>query len=120
LPRNWLAVPPVTRLADGLTPTGSVLAGTHTQTLRLSGVNAADTGSYDCVVSNSCGMVTSSTATLTPCIADFNCDQTAAVADIFEFLNAWFAGSPTADINGVQGINVQDIFDFLSAWFAGC
>lgn len=55
-----------------------------------------------------------------------------AVADIFDFLNDWFAGcdntySPThpiqcprgtADFNG-GGLAVQDIFDFLSAWFAG-
>jgi hypothetical protein len=41
------------------------------------------------------------------------------VQDIFDFLNAWFAGSVAADFNG-GGLAVQDIFDFLSAWFAGC
>jgi hypothetical protein len=29
------------------------------------------------------------------------------------------AGSPAADMNG-GGLSVQDIFDFLNAWFAGC
>ena len=42
-----------------------------------------------------------------------------SVADIFAFLNAWFAGNPQADING-GGLAVQDIFDFLNLWFAGC
>jgi hypothetical protein len=53
------------------------------------------------------------------CQADFDCDGTVAVADIFAFLNAWFAGAPQADING-SGLSVQDIFDFLNLWFVGC
>jgi probable HAF family extracellular repeat protein len=53
------------------------------------------------------------------CPADFNGADGLSVQDIFDFLNAWFAGSPAADING-GGLSVQDIFDFLNAWFAGC
>ncbi len=54
------------------------------------------------------------------CPADFNRDGTISVQDIFDFLTAWFAGNPAADINGVNGLSVQDIFDFLGVWFAGC
>jgi hypothetical protein len=53
------------------------------------------------------------------CPADFDDSGTLAVADIFEFLNAWLAGNPSADFNG-GGLSVQDIFDYLNAWFAGC
>jgi hypothetical protein len=53
------------------------------------------------------------------CLPDFNCDGMVSVQDIFDFLNAWFAGNPRADING-GGLSVQDIFDFLNLWFAGC
>jgi hypothetical protein len=53
------------------------------------------------------------------CPADFNGNGTLEVQDIFDFLNAWFAGNPTSDFNG-GGLAVQDIFDFLNAWFAGC
>jgi hypothetical protein len=53
------------------------------------------------------------------CAADFNSSGTLTVQDIFDFLNAWFGGSPSADFNG-GGLAVQDIFDFLNAWFAGC
>ncbi|HVU63802.1 MAG TPA: PQQ-dependent sugar dehydrogenase, partial [Phycisphaerales bacterium] len=54
------------------------------------------------------------------CPADFNASGGLDVQDIFDFLNAWFAGDPRADFNGLGGTSVQDIFDFLNAWFAGC
>ncbi|MCK6447630.1 MAG: right-handed parallel beta-helix repeat-containing protein [Planctomycetes bacterium] len=40
-------------------------SGTHTATLTVHGLIAADAGSYDCVVSNGCGSITSNAATLT-------------------------------------------------------
>jgi hypothetical protein len=42
------------------------------------------------------------------------------VADIFAFLNSWFAGETRADFDGLNGLQVADIFAFLNAWFAGC
>jgi subtilisin-like proprotein convertase family protein len=59
------------------------------------------------------------TACTVACRADFNGNSTLEVQDIFDYLNAWFAGNPSADFNG-GGLAVQDIFDFLNAWFAGC
>jgi hypothetical protein len=72
------------------------------------------------VVSNSCGTAASTAATWTICPADFDCSGGLAVADIFAFLNAWFAGSPSADFDGIDGLQIADIFTFLNAWFAGC
>ena len=54
------------------------------------------------------------------CFANFDGVNGLQVADIFAFLNAWFAGSPTADFDGINGLQVADIFAFLNAWFAGC
>jgi hypothetical protein len=54
------------------------------------------------------------------CRADFDLSGTLEVADIFAFLNAWFAGDPRADFDGESGLQVADIFAFLNAWFAGC
>jgi hypothetical protein len=53
------------------------------------------------------------------CIADFNTSGGVTVQDIFDFLTAWFANDPRADISG-GGVGAQDIFDYLSLWFTGC
>ncbi len=58
-------------------------------------------------------------ATTPCCFADFNQSGTLTVQDLFDFLGAYFAASPTADFNG-GGLSVQDLFDFLAGYFAGC
>jgi hypothetical protein len=58
--------------------------------------------------------------TVTPCCkADFNKVGGVSVQDIFDFLGAYFAGDPLANMNGGV-LSVQDIFDFLAAYFRGC
>jgi predicted outer membrane repeat protein len=54
------------------------------------------------------------------CAADFNGSGALTAQDIFDFLNAWFNGSPNADFNNSGSLSPQDIFDFLNAWFNGC
>ncbi len=44
---------------------------------------------------------------------------TITIADVFAFLDSWFAGSEYADFNASNALEVQDIFDYLAAWFAG-
>jgi hypothetical protein len=43
-----------------------------------------------------------------------------SVLDIFEYLNAWFAGDPQANTLRTGTLSIQDIFEFLMRWFAGC
>jgi hypothetical protein len=86
-------------------------------TLRLtSSIGQPDAGSASGAVQSLRG------GFLTPqtCPADFNASGTLEVADIFAFLNAWFAGSAAADFDGLNSLQVADIFAFLNAWFAGC
>jgi len=67
-----------------------------------------------CVAHNAC------------CPADYDADQGVTVADLFDFLDDWFAlfgtsveGSRT-DINHNGNVGVDDLFLFLDAWFAQC
>jgi hypothetical protein len=57
---------------------------------------------------------------IAPCRPDYDGVNGLSVADIFAFLNSWFAGETRADFDGVDGLSVADIFAFLNAWFAGC
>ena len=54
------------------------------------------------------------------CRADFDGNGTVNSADIFAFLQAWFAGNLSADFDQSASLAVADIFGFIGAWFAGC
>jgi hypothetical protein len=66
------------------------------------------------------------------CPADFDHSGQLAIADIFAFLNAWFAGCTapqtpigtpclgSADFDNNGCLAIADIFAFLNAWFLGC
>jgi hypothetical protein len=57
------------------------------------------------------------------CYADYNKVGGLGVNDIFAYLNDWFGARPAAVIggNGTTGTpTIANIFDFLNAWFAGC
>lgn len=56
----------------------------------------------------------------TCCPANFDGMNGLQVADIFAFLNAWFAGSASADFDHSGALAVADIFAFLNAWFVSC
>lgn len=79
-------------------------------------------GLYDCVVSNACGAVTTSTAELVICVGDFDCSGgTPDAGDIEAFFAAWLAGDEKADTDG-SGFtpDVTDIAAFFDAFLAGC
>jgi serralysin len=54
------------------------------------------------------------------CPGDFNQDGQNAPADIFAFLNSYFAGEPDADFDASGSRTPADIFAFLNAYFGGC
>jgi hypothetical protein len=89
------------------------LAATHGQVFTL-----------HLVLHDSSGTYTDSdefTVSMTPaCPGDFDLSGDLSIQDIFEFLNAWFAGLLTANYNQNGGLEIQDIFDFLTGWFEGC
>jgi hypothetical protein len=61
-------------------------------------------------------------STVPCCRADYNQNGSLAVADIFDYLSNWFAGSIDCDFNGngTGQPSVSSIFSFINAWFAGC
>ncbi|HPO92673.1 MAG TPA: cytochrome c peroxidase [Phycisphaerales bacterium] len=62
----------------------------------------------------------------TPCPADFDENDVQNAADLFAFLDAWFAQFQSsgvnlpADFNGSGTVEVGDLFEFLDAWFQPC
>jgi hypothetical protein len=71
-------------------------------------------------VANACDSATSAPAAWRICRADFNCDAANNSQDFFDYLGAFFDGTPAADFNADTFIDSQDFFDFLIVFFAGC
>ncbi len=91
-----------------------------TDTLTLANVSPEDVGTYDCIVTNACGSVTSNPAILTICIGDFNCDGGVDGPDIEAFFAAWSTGNVIADVNSDGGVDGSDVEVFFERWATGC
>jgi hypothetical protein len=94
-----------------------------TATLVLTNVGPADEASYDCIVTNACGSVTSDAATLTICAADFNCDGFLDFFDYSDFVECFeteVCGGGSADFNGDGFVDFFDYADFVGAFETGC
>jgi enterochelin esterase-like enzyme len=89
-------------------------------TLTLANVSPDDLGAYDCIISNQCGSVTSNTALLTICIADYNCDGGVDGGDVEAFFVDWSDADVTADVNYDGGIDGGDVEVFFERWVGGC
>ncbi|MBS0195364.1 MAG: hypothetical protein JSR77_01265 [Planctomycetes bacterium] len=91
----------------------------QTDTLIIPSALAADRGTYDCIVTNACGSVTSLPAALTVCAADFNCDGGVDGGDIESFFTRWADGDAAADTNADGGVDGDDVRAFFEAWMRG-
>jgi hypothetical protein len=78
--------------------------------------------SIRCIVSNACGSTTSKPASLSICVADFNCSGGSPDdADVDAFFTAWNSGETSADVNGSGGApDDADVDEFFTRWNAGC
>lgn len=111
---------------------GPDYSGVTTDGLTVESLSLATEGFYTVRVSNLCGNIESQSALvfiqghnvppvhLPPCAVDFNSDGVRTPADIFAFLNLYFAGDAAADFNSDGLRTPADIFSFLNAYFAGC
>lgn len=99
---------------------GEGVAGAMTANLTLSGLNTGFSGTYDCIVTNSCGAAASNPLALTVCESDFNCDSVSDFFDYLDFVAAFSANDPEADFNHDEVIDFFDYLDFVAAFSAGC
>ncbi|MCC6428626.1 MAG: hypothetical protein IT435_17630 [Phycisphaerales bacterium] len=107
-------------LYDGPTGWGSVVYGADSPNLCITGITANDLGSYDCVVSSTCGSDLSSTATLHECLADLDCSGFVDLDDYIEYIHAFEAGVNEADFDGSGFVDLEDFIAFVTAFEAGC
>ncbi len=73
-----------------------------------------------CVVSNACGSVTSDTATLTVCAADYDCNSFVNGEDFDLFVDDFFFGYQTADVDENTYVNGDDFDYFVDHFYVGC
>jgi uncharacterized membrane protein len=124
---SWTAMPFASQYRVSITPSG----GTTTELTTSATSVVVPAG-----VLGNCQSVAWSVSATTPCgftgmslgvatfetlkPADFNHDGHVQIADVFAFLDAWFAGSASADVNGIGGLTVADVYTFLDLFFLGC
>ncbi len=107
-------------LADGVQPSGAIVAGARSAQLSLSGVAQTDAGRYACIVASVCGLKESAPATLAVCAADFDCDGFLTGDDFDLYVADFEAGNVSADFDR-DGFLTGDDFDaFVLAFEAGC
>jgi len=119
---QWRRTDPEYTYVNGATPNGSTASGATTTTLTISNIQLADAGRHAAFATDICGVQTvSNSAIITVrCRGDFNLSGDVTVQDLFDFLAAYFANDPAADVNNTGTLSVQDIFDFLEHFFGPC
>jgi len=112
----------------------TIIPGATSATYTIPSAAGMDTGPYDCIITNACGIITSSTAMLTICVADFDdgsstgtCDGGVTIEDLLYYLTVYQAGIVRADIdNGSAtgtpdgGVGIEDLLYYLARYNAGC
>lgn len=116
-------------LADGATPSGSIVEGATRARLTITDTSAADIGAYDCVATSACGAAISAPAfaNVGQGDQDFNNDGLYPdAADLFDFLSVFGGGTcPTGgcdslDYNGDTLFpDTTDLETFFSVFAGG-
>jgi hypothetical protein len=105
---------------DGVAIDAQTNASAATSSLTIDPVGWADAGTYDCIVADQCGSVTSGSAVVSVCVGDFNCDGGVDGSDIESYFVAWESGDSLADVNRDGGVDGADIEGFFVRWEGGC
>ncbi len=96
------------------------IEGATTASLTLVNIVPWDAGTYDCVVSDDCGSVTSREAKLMVCPADYNGDSWVSGDDFDAFVYDFEFGLPSADVNHDTFVSGDDFDFFMDHFVSGC
>jgi hypothetical protein len=111
----------------------SVFSGATTRTLTLIISDPSLAGTYDCVVTNSCGTVVSAAARVV-CVADLDDgsatglpDGGVGIEDLLFYLGEYDRGTMRADVDDGSGtgaadggVGIEDLLYYLTRFDAGC
>jgi hypothetical protein len=96
------------------------ILGSNVPTLSILDATNADSGSYRCLINNSCGGTSSNEIALSVCTGDFNCDSSVDFFDYLDFVSAFSAGLPAADFNADGSTDFFDYLDMVDNFSLGC
>ncbi|MGD9688941.1 MAG: GC-type dockerin domain-anchored protein [Phycisphaerales bacterium] len=104
---------------------GIAIPGATDPSWSIKHASFADRGTYDLVVSNSCGSQATAPAvlsiTLSDCPADINGDGQVNPDDLGDYIDLFFImHGPDADFNGDGRVDPDDLGDFINQFFVGC
>ncbi len=100
---------------DGVDIPGATL-GVYT----ITGLDDAQTGTYDAVATSPCGSVTSIQASVSICDADFDCSGFVDTDDFDSFIHSFEAGDDAADFDHSGFVDTDDFTAFVLAFEGGC
>ncbi len=99
----------------------SRIIGSQTAALTICPLELGDSGSYDVVVTNTCGQDTSDPATLAVfCPSDFDMNGFVNGEDFDQFVFLFEQGDPGADFDENTFVNGDDFDQFVFYFEAGC
>lgn len=112
-------------LADGTQPSGALIVGAQTRSMRVFGFVFGDEGEYDVVITGSCGSTASAKAGVVVCPEDLSCDGVVTDSDFVLFAAAYNildCADPAmpfgcaADFNHDGMVDDADFVEFIVAY----
>ncbi|HLO39846.1 MAG TPA: LamG-like jellyroll fold domain-containing protein [Phycisphaerales bacterium] len=99
---------------------GENIQDANLSVLTITNLNQDGAATYDCVVTSTCGQVTSDPATVSVCGADFDCSGFVDTDDFSAFVSAFEAGDEAADFDDSGFVDTDDFTAFVTSFEAGC
>lgn len=99
------------------------IPGENSRSILVTEINPDDAGSYDCIVTNTCGDVITRSRTLTVCAGDVTCDGAINLSDLAVLLSYFGSGATgynQGDLDGDGHVGLADLAVLLAAFGDNC